>query len=132
MRVAVQNLDGVESADVSLRLKTAEIKLRPGNRITLPQLRNAIKDSGFNAREATISVVGSLVERGGKPALQVSGLSTVLLLASDPSKPDAYKEAVRRVSARDDALVEVVGLVNTPSNPSDPEAVIVESLTPAR
>jgi hypothetical protein len=129
VRVAVLKLKGVESADVSLQFKTADIRLRPENRVTLTELRRIIKDAGFSAKEATIAAVGTLVERGGKPALQLAGLNTVLLLAGDSSKPDPYKEVVRRLGARDTGTIEIAGVVNPPSTATEPEELIVESVT---
>ena len=130
MRVAVQKIDGVESADVSLQFKTADIKLRPGNRVTLSRLRTAIKDSGFTAREATVTVVGRIVERGGKPALDATGLGTVLLIVPDPGKPEAHKEAAARLASKQAGAVEIVGVINPPASAEDPEQIIIQSLAP--
>lgn len=130
MRVAVQKLEGVESADVSLQFKTADIKLRPGNKITLSRLRTIIKDSGFTAKEATVTVVGTIVERGGKPALEATGLGTVLLIVPDPGKPAAYKEAAARLASKQAGAVEIVGVINPPASAEEPEQIIIQSLAP--
>jgi hypothetical protein len=63
VRVAVQKLAGVESVNVSLERASAEIQLRPGNSITLEQLRRIIENNGFAAKEATVTVTGKLIER---------------------------------------------------------------------
>ena len=52
---------------MSLERASAVIALRPGNRITLPQLRQIIKNNGFTAKEATVTVAGTVIERGGSP-----------------------------------------------------------------
>ena len=132
MRVAVQKLEGVESVDVSLQQKTAVIGLRAANRITLSDLRDVIKDAGFNAREASVTVVGTLVERGGKPALEIGGLKTVLLLASSPGKPDAYNDTAKRVHALETGQVEITGVINPPANASQPEELIVHAVASPR
>jgi hypothetical protein len=41
-----------------------EIQLRPGNTMTLDQLPTIIKNSGFTTKEATGTVVGTLIGRG--------------------------------------------------------------------
>ena len=65
MSVAVRKLDGVESVDVSLEKATADIRLKPGNTITLPQLRKVIRDGGYPTRDAQIEARGQIVDRGG-------------------------------------------------------------------
>ncbi len=130
MRVAVQRIAGVESADVSLQFKTADIKLRPGNRVTLSRLRTAIKDSGFTAREATVTVVGTIVERGGKPALDATGLGTVLLIVPDPAKPAAYDQVAQRFAGKQSGAVEIVGVINPPASAEDPEQITIQSVAP--
>ena len=132
MRVAVQKLDGVESGEVSLQQKTADIRLRKGNRITLSQLRSVVKNAGFTAREANVSVVGTLVERGGKPALEITGLETVILLASDPAKPEGYTEVSKWLRSRESGSFEVVGIIKPPAHESQPEALLVQSVAPSR
>jgi copper chaperone CopZ len=130
VRVAVQKIAGVESADVSLQFKTADIKLRPGNRVTLSRLRTAIKDSGFTAKEATVTVVGTIVERGGKPALDATGLGTVLLIVPDPAQPAAYDQASTRLASKQAGAVEIVGVINPPASAGDPEQIMIQSLAP--
>jgi copper chaperone CopZ len=64
VRVAIRKLPGVESVDVSLERATADIRLRAGNAITLAQLRQIIKNNGFASKEAIVTVIGNLIERG--------------------------------------------------------------------
>ena len=132
MRVAVQKIAGVESADVSLQFKTADIKLRPGNRVPLSKLRTAIRNSGFTPREATVTVIGTIIERGGKPALEATGLDAVMLIAADPGKPEAYDQAAERLAAKQTGAVEVVGVINPPATPDQPEQIVVQSVSPVR
>jgi len=123
----MRKVDGVESVDVSLERAAAVINLRPGNRITLAQLRQIIKNNGFSAKEATVTVVGTLTERGGKPALTVTGSDVVWLLKSGNAA--AYADAAQRVKAQQASPVEAVGTVAVPANPNQPEELAVQSLT---
>jgi hypothetical protein len=132
VRVAVQKLEGVESADVSLQFKTADIKLRPGNRVTLPKLRTVIKNSGFAAKEALVTVVGTIVERGGKPAIEATGLGAVILMSPEPGKPAAYEQAAARLASKQGGSVEITGVINPPSTPEQPEQIIVQSMSPLK
>jgi hypothetical protein len=126
--VAVRRLEGVESVTVSLERASAAIGLRPGNRITLPQLRQIIKNNGFTAKEATVTAVGTLIERGGKPALSVTGTDIVWLLAPRAGTDAAYADASQRATAHQTGPIEVVGTVAAPTDPSQPEVLVLEAL----
>jgi copper chaperone CopZ len=82
--VAIRKLEGVESVQVSLNQGVADVKLKPGNRLDPERIRQAARDSGFTPKGSDVRVAGRLVERGGKPALAVSGVDLVYLLAEDP------------------------------------------------
>ena len=119
MRVAVQKLAGVESVNVSLERASAEIQLRPGNSITLEQLRRIIKNNGFAAKEATVTVVGKLIERGGQPALDVTGTNTVLLIVADPKQPALFKQVEERLRATSAGVTQLTGVVESHANAPD-------------
>jgi copper chaperone CopZ len=129
VRVAIRKLPGVESVDVSLERATAEIRLRPNNTVTLPQLREIIKRSGFNAKEATVTAVGTLVERGGRPAIDVSGIDTVWLIVPDSSRRAAYDDAAGRVKTGRSQTVEISGLIAEPKDSGAPEQIAVRAVT---
>jgi len=82
--VALKKLDGVESVDVSLEKATADIRLKPGNTITLPQLRRIIRQAGYPTKDACVEARGAVVERNGKPALDLQN-GSFLELAAKPS-----------------------------------------------
>jgi copper chaperone CopZ len=84
--VAIKKLDGVESVDVSLEKATADIHLKPGNAITLPQLRRIIRQSGYPTKDAHVDARGTFVDRNGKPALDLQN-GSVLELEAKPSAP---------------------------------------------
>lgn len=88
MSVAIRKLDGVESVDVSLEKATADIRLKPGNAITLPQLRRIIRESGYPTRDAQVDARGTFVDRNGKPMLDLQN-GSYLELAARPSAPAA-------------------------------------------
>jgi copper chaperone CopZ len=132
VRVAVRKVDGVESVEVSLERASADIRLRPANRVTMAQLRQIIKNNGFSAKDASVTVAGALVERGGKPALSVTGLDAVWLLTSPGAENNgAYLEAVQRIKSQQSGSIEVVGIIATPTNPNQPEELAVQVLKPA-
>ena len=87
MRVAVKKLPGVQSVDVSLGRAVTEIRLNPGNTVTLAQLRKILKDGGFNSGAADVDVMGTLTQRDGAPTLLVSGTTEAFRLIADPKNP---------------------------------------------
>jgi copper chaperone CopZ len=86
--VAIKKLDGVESIDVSLEKASADIRLKPGNAITLPQLRRIIRQAGYPTKDAQVEARGMVVERNGKPTLDLRN-GSFLELAAKPTAPAA-------------------------------------------
>ena len=72
-------LPGIDSAEVSLDKASADIRLKPGNRITMPQLRDVLKKNGYPTRDAQIEARGKVVNRGGKLTLDLLNGSTMEL-----------------------------------------------------
>ena len=113
---------------VSLERASAAIALRPGNRITLPQLRQIIKNNGFTAKDAAVTVIGTLTERGGKPALTVTGSDIVWLIGPRAANDTTYADALQHVKAHRSGPIEAVGTVAAPTDPSQPEVLVLEAL----
>jgi hypothetical protein len=119
VRVAVLKLSGVESVNVSLERAITDVQLRPGNSITLDQLRTIIKNNGFTTREATVTVVGTLIERGGQPALEVTGTNTVMLIATDPNQPAIFKQVQDHLRTRPGTPTRLTGTVESSADSHD-------------
>jgi copper chaperone CopZ len=94
--VVIKKLDGVESVDVSLEKATADIHLKPDNTITLPQLRRIIRQAGYPTKDAHVDARGTIVERNGKPTLDLQNGSLLELAA--------------KVSVQAAEVVEVTGV----------------------
>ena len=92
----MKKLDGVESVAVSLEKASADIRLKPDNKITLPQVRQIIKSNGYPTKDAQVTARGRIVERNGTPTLDLLN-GTFLALTEKP----------RSVT---DAIVEVTGV----------------------
>jgi len=82
--VAIKKLDGIESIDVSLEKAAADIRLKPGNAITLPELRRIIRRAGYPTKDAQVSARGVLAEHNGTPTLDLQN-GSFLELAAKPS-----------------------------------------------
>jgi copper chaperone CopZ len=91
VRVAALKIDGVETVTISLQRAVADIRMREGNRVTIEQIRQMVRRSGFTPREASVTVIGSAIERGGAPAIAVSGIDQVLIVNVQRSDAAALK-----------------------------------------
>jgi copper chaperone CopZ len=59
-------MDGIQTAEVSLNEGMATMHFAPENEITLEQIREAVRKSGFSPEEATLSLQGTLIEEDGQ------------------------------------------------------------------
>jgi copper chaperone CopZ len=105
--VALKKLDGVESAAVSLEKATADVRLKPGNAITLPELRRIIRRAGYPTKDAQVDARGTLVERNGRPTLDLQN-GSFLELAARPSASASGTVDVTGVSRVVDRVREVL------------------------
>jgi copper chaperone CopZ len=144
--VVVRKVEGVESVDVSLERAAMDVRLRAANRITLGQLRQLVKNTGFIATDAVVTAVGTLVDHSGKPGLDVVGTNAVWLLVADqgpvpvfpkeggqspfPKSVEPFREATRRLSSKQPGLVEVTGVVRAPTSASQQEQILVTAVGP--
>ena len=73
MRVAMQKVPGVVSVRVSLNEGLTVLDLKPGNDVTLTNLRQVIRNNGFVTKEAQVVAVGAVSTAGGAVVFEVSG-----------------------------------------------------------
>ena len=87
MRVAVERLEGVASAEVSLNDGQVVVTLEEDNHVRLDRLRQVVRDQGFTPREAEIRARGVVERRddrllfrtpAGEIVLEVEGETEVL------------------------------------------------------
>ena len=87
MSVAIKKLDGVDSVEVSIQKASADIRLKTGNTITLPQLRRVIRQAGYPTRDARVEARGVVIDHNGKPALDLQNGSFLELTAKPSGLP---------------------------------------------
>ncbi len=92
----MKRVKGVESVEVSLNRGEALLRLKPGNSVTVEQIRQIVLDNGFTPKGSDVEVAGKLVERNGNPALAVSGLDLVYRLVDHPEGKGKVRELSRR------------------------------------
>jgi len=108
--VSIKKIPGVESVNVSLKQGLVSIAFKPGNTVTLQQVRKAIKDDAFTPKDARVVVVGQLTNANGKLEFKVSGTSEMF-----PVSPTAHTSLDKKVGQQ----LSITGLISTPSNRSE-------------
>ena len=109
VRVAIKKVPGVESVDVSLERAVTDIHLKPGNEVTLAQVRGILERSGFNGREATVTAVGRLFEKDGQLLLDLAPAKMLLTVSAEKGSSAAERAgSIARGAAQ---RVELTGVV---------------------
>lgn len=70
MQKSLRQLDGVSEVQVSLNEARGTITLRPGNTVTLMEIREVIRQGGFKPMAATVRVAGTLKGEDGRLVLR--------------------------------------------------------------
>jgi hypothetical protein len=84
VRVAMQKVEGIQSAKVSLNDGLTILDLKGGNMVTLAQLRQIIKNNGFVSKEVRVRARGAATAAGGQPRFDVSGTREQLTPLANP------------------------------------------------
>jgi hypothetical protein len=95
VRVSLMSVNGVASVEVSLDKGLAAVKLKPGNSVTLKQLRDAITKNGFTMKQSRIIAAGRLIQFGNAAKFQISGSNETLSLSPESlsTPPPAFGSA---------------------------------------
>ena len=118
MSVAVNKLDGVERADVSLNEGLVSVQFAAENAVTIDQLRRTIRDQGFSPRDAILTLSAVIEMRDGALVAVVPGSGAENAVTIDQlrrtirdqgfSPRDAILTLSAVIEMRDGALVAVV------------------------
>ena len=100
----MEKLPGVEAAKVSLNEGRAVIQLRPGNAVTMAQIRRSVERNGFTPQQAAINAEADVVAKGDKLQLRISGTNDIFELASS-GHADSVLQQLRK-SAGQRVLIE--------------------------
>jgi copper chaperone CopZ len=95
VNVALRKVAGVDAVDVSLNKGLATVKLKEGNKVTMPQLWQLIHEKGYTPKATTVTVRG-LIKAGEPLQLKVPETNETLTLIPDPQNTAAYAEATRK------------------------------------
>lgn len=89
MRVAIEKIEGVKSAQVSLNRGVALVTFEPDNAVSIARVRDAIRSNGFTPKAAELSVEGRIVDEGGELILALPGVHRGFRLVAHPETPEA-------------------------------------------
>jgi len=69
----LKKMDGLESVKVSLNDGKAYLKLTSDNELTLQKIQKEVKNNGFSARNAEVTLNGELLKEGNEWTIKVNG-----------------------------------------------------------
>jgi copper chaperone CopZ len=128
----MKKVKGVESVDVSLNKGEALIRLKPGNTVTVEQIRQVVIDNGFTPKDSDVEIVGKVVERGGKAALAVSGPDVVYLLVDHPHATGKVQKLWKEAREKEVVVRGHLPETATKGRAEEPRVVEVRDFTQAR
>src|SRR5215210_3680953 len=105
----MKKVSGIEAVEVSLEKAVTDIRLAPGNTVTLAQIRDIIRSNGFNAREATVTAAARM--RLEKAQLLADLAPARLVLTIEPAGTRAATSEARKIAASGAQDVEISGVV---------------------
>ncbi len=95
----IQKMDGVQSVSVSLNDGLLTADLKQTNALTLQGIRKAVEESGFKAKEATISASGTITKNDAGNYILETGTGERFMLKAENQQmlnniPDTGQSAV--------------------------------------
>ena len=94
MRVAVEKMEGVTSAEVSLNEGEVVVSLEEDNHVRLDRLRQVIRDQGFTPREAEIRARGVIERRGDRLWFRTPEGEIVLEVDGEPDTMASMERSI--------------------------------------
>lgn len=127
----MQKVSGVESVEVSLNKGEALLRFKPGNSVTVEKIRQVVLDNGFTPKSADAEVAGKVIERNGKPALEVPGPDVVYLL-TDHRRAAGEVNALWKARGRDVLVKGHLPETSTKGRAEEPRVLEVREFALAR
>ena len=121
MRVALKNISGTDTVDVSLSKGEAVVTLKPANAVKYEQLLRAIEKNGFVVKGSKVVADGSVSASDGVTNLGVSSSNERLKL--EPA--GANVSAATGLSGK---TVEVIGTIPEVPKGKTPEVLRYDSI----
>jgi len=119
VRVALKDIQGVQTVDVSLERGEAVATFVPGNSVRYDQLLRAIEKNGFVVKGSKLVVDGQVTQSNNEPELQVTGSNDRFRL-----QPSRGASPANKLSG----AVEITGTVPEVPKGKTPEMLQYESV----
>jgi hypothetical protein len=122
----MEKLPGVDSATMRLNEGLAIIQLRPGNAITMAQIRQSVERNGFTPQQAVISGEAQVVAKGDTLHLRISGTNDTYESASAPHADGVLQQLRKSIGER----VVIEGIVAPRKDQKATPVIQVNSVKP--
>jgi hypothetical protein len=124
--VALQKLEGVTTVNVMLKEGRATVSLKPGNHVTVSELRRVVERNGFTPQEAAVVAEAEVIQReADRSEIKVTGTNEVFPLSH--ATKDEARAALKKYAGK---KVVIEALIPPPkANPSG--AIELKTVKPA-
>lgn len=122
----MEKLPGVESTEVRLNEGRAIIRLKPGNAITIAQIRRSVERNGFTPQQAVISAEADVIARGDKLQLRIRGTTDTYDIAST-AHADTIQQQLKKHTGN---AVVIEGIVPASKDSKGIPVIQVNSVKP--
>ena len=123
MEIGLRKIRGVEKVAVDPAVGI-EFSLQPGNRVTLEQLRDAIKGIGFRPGDATVIVKGKPVTQDGRWRFEIDGINKIYNLST------RHDHVILGLQSKNVAGVKVSAVTSPPPDPQTVPILDVTAIIP--
>ncbi|HEV8608941.1 MAG TPA: hypothetical protein VGS98_02575 [Thermoanaerobaculia bacterium] len=106
--------------------------MRPGNTVTVEQIRQVVIDNCFTPKDSDVEIVGKVVESGGKAALAVSGPDVVYLLVDHRHATGKVQKLWKEAREKEVVVRGHLPETATKGRAEEPRVVEVRDFTQAR
>ena len=121
MRVAVEKLDGVDEAEVSLNDGRVSVRFAPGNTVTLAELRRTIRNQGFTPKEAKLTLSARIEIQGGALVAILPGSGVAYAVTAD-------RDVQSQLSSSAGGTVVLEGEIAIDENDLTPQRIAVTAV----
>ena len=108
MGVAIKKLEGVADVNVSLSKGIGTIQLKPGNKVTLGEIRKGVEGAGVTPKEATAKLTGQLDQQNGTLRIKVPETNELFEIASVQTAPQKSEEVLKQMVGQQLKFVIVI------------------------
>lgn len=113
----LERMRGVESAAMDDKAGLVTVKLKTGNKISLEDLRDKLKQAGYTPGDARLHATGTLVSEEGKWRFQPAGVSRSYGVAIPESWKPSAGETVELNGTASGDQIKVSQIRKTTENP---------------